>query len=106
MPAPLPSRAAILDLLAKEGRAVHARDLKNALGVDDASFGGFVRLLDNLAFDGLLSAKDESFYRLTVRPGAPVRAGGSTAGRRLRSPGISDRPATAGRPRPPCPGQP
>ena len=74
MPAPLPSRAAILDLLAKEGRAVHARDLKNALGVDDASFGGFVRLLDNLAFDGLLSAKDESFYRLTVRPGAPVRA--------------------------------
>jgi ribonuclease R len=74
MPSPLPSRAAVLDLLAKEGRAVHARELKDALGVDDSGFGGFVRMLDNLAFDGLLSAKDESYYRLTVRPGAPVRA--------------------------------
>src|SRR5450432_1598871 len=52
----LPTRADVLKLLGGEDRAVHAREIAKALGVGDAKYQGFLRLLDNLVFDGVLQA--------------------------------------------------
>ena len=44
----LPTRADVLKLLGGEDRAVHAREIAKALGVGDAKYQGFLRLLDGV----------------------------------------------------------
>jgi ribonuclease R len=63
----LPTRADVLKLLGGEDRAVHAREIAKALGVSDAKYQGFLRLLDNLVFDGVLQARDGHKFRMVSR---------------------------------------
>src|ERR1700733_14623717 len=63
----LPSRADVLKLLQKEDRAIHAREIAQRLDVDDAKYQGFLRLLDNLVFDGVLQARDGHKFKTVSR---------------------------------------
>ncbi|HRG99894.1 MAG TPA: hypothetical protein PLR99_26795, partial [Polyangiaceae bacterium] len=63
----LPSRAAILELLAEQDHAVHAHEIGMKLGVPEALYPGLLRLLDDLVFDGLLSARDGHKFRTSSR---------------------------------------
>ena len=63
----LPSRARVLELLQKEDRAIHAREIAQRLDVDDAKYQGFLRLLDNLVFDGVLQARDGHKFKTISR---------------------------------------
>jgi ribonuclease R len=57
----LPSRTAVLDLLGTEDRAIHANELADKLGVGPERYQGLLRLLDDLVFDGVLSARGRRF---------------------------------------------
>lgn len=57
----LPPRNAILDVLASEDGAVHAREIAARLDVPEESFSGLLRLLDDLVFDGVLVARGQRF---------------------------------------------
>src|SRR5262245_49394502 len=70
----LPSRAEVLKLLTDEDRAVHAREIAQRLEVDDGRYAGLLRLLDNLAFDGLVTARDGQRFKISTR-GRPERRG-------------------------------
>jgi len=70
----LPSRAALLELLAGEDHAVHANEIRSRLGVPEASYPGLLRLLDDLVFDGLLQARDGHKFRAVARGKAKARA--------------------------------
>jgi ribonuclease R len=61
----LPSRDAILDLLGTEDRALHAKEISRLLGVDEASYAALLRQLDDLVFNGLLTARDGHKFRLS-----------------------------------------
>jgi ribonuclease R len=71
----LPSRAAILDVLGKEDRAFHAKEIAGLLDVPDKSYDGLLRLLDDLAFNGLLAARDGHKFKLTKRSSAGRSSG-------------------------------
>lgn len=58
---PLPSRTAVLELLASQDRALEAREVGERLGVAPASQAGLLRMLDDLVFDGVLTARGETF---------------------------------------------
>src|SRR5262245_50521183 len=58
---PLPSRNAVLDVVASEDRALHAQELAERLGVAPAAYEGLLRLLDDLVFDGVLVARGQRF---------------------------------------------
>jgi ribonuclease R len=66
----LPSRAAILDALAKEDRAFHAKEIAALLDVPQKSYEGLLRQLDDLAFEGLLAARDGHKWKLSKRSSA------------------------------------
>lgn len=70
----LPSRAAILELLAEQDHAVHAHEIGMKLGVPEALYPGLLRLLDDLVFDGLLSARDGHKFRTSSRGRAREQA--------------------------------
>ncbi|MDF2697282.1 MAG: 3-to-5 exoribonuclease RNase [Labilithrix sp.] len=57
----LPSRTAVLDALGAEQRALHVNELAEKLGVGAESTEGLLRLLDDLVFDGVLSARGQRF---------------------------------------------
>src|SRR4051812_28096948 len=57
----LPQRAAILDLLTSQARALHAREIAARLHVEDASYPGLLRLLDDLVFNGEISPQGKRF---------------------------------------------
>ncbi len=78
----LPSRATILELLAGKDHAVHAHEIGMTLGVPEALYPGLLRLLDDLVFDGLLSARDGHKFRTSSRGRAREQA---VAERRLAS---------------------
>lgn len=63
----LPTRAAILEFLAEKDHAVHAHEVGMSLGVPEALYPGLLRLLDDLVFDGLLSARDGHKFRTASR---------------------------------------
>lgn len=57
----LPPRNAIVDVLASEDGAMHAREVASRLGVGEESFSGLLRMLDDLVFDGVLIARGQRF---------------------------------------------
>src|SRR5262249_17748859 len=57
----LPSRTAVLDLLGAEDRPIHANEVAEKLDVGPESYQGLLRLLDDLVFDGVLSARGQRF---------------------------------------------
>jgi ribonuclease R len=57
----LPSRTAVLDVLDGEDRPIHANELAQKLGVEPESYQGLLRLLDDLVFDGVLTAQGQRF---------------------------------------------
>lgn len=59
--AALPSRTAVLDALSGEDRPIHANELAEKLGVGAESYQGLLRLLDDLVFDGVLTARGQRF---------------------------------------------
>ena len=63
----LPSRAEVLKLLTTEDRAVHAREIAQRFDVEDARYQGLLRMLDNLAFDGLVHARDGQKFKIVTR---------------------------------------
>ena len=69
---PLPSRTAVLELLATQDRALDARELADRLGVAPASQDGLLRILDNLVFDGVVTARGDTF-RLGSTDKAPEK---------------------------------
>lgn len=69
----LPTRTAVLDLLGEEDRPLHASQLADKLGVPSASYQGLLRLLDDLVFDGVLTAQGQRFTLHRKRGGAPAR---------------------------------
>ncbi|HSO37692.1 MAG TPA: VacB/RNase II family 3'-5' exoribonuclease, partial [Labilithrix sp.] len=58
---PLPSRTAVLDLLKSQDRALDAHEVGEKLGVAAASQAGLLRLLDDLVFDGVVTARGDKF---------------------------------------------
>ncbi len=62
----LPTRDAILDVLGREDRALHAKEISRLLGVGEASYAGLLRQLDDLAFNGLLTARDGHKFKLST----------------------------------------
>ena len=69
---PLPSRTAVLELLATQDRALDARELADRLGVAPASQDGLLRILDNLVFVGVVTARGDTF-RLGTTDKAPEK---------------------------------
>jgi DNA-binding IclR family transcriptional regulator len=47
----------VLELLAAQGRALPANEIAEQLGVAAASVAGLVRMLDDLVFDGVVTAR-------------------------------------------------
>jgi ribonuclease R len=64
MPQPLPQRGAVLDLLSSDDRAFHYREIATKLGVDETSIQGLLRLLDDMAFDGVLVQRQGHRFKL------------------------------------------
>jgi len=58
---PLPSRTAVLELLASQDRALDAREVAQRLDVAPASETGLLRMLDDLVFDGVVTARGDKF---------------------------------------------
>lgn len=58
---PLPSRTAVLELLASQDRALDASEVGERLGVAPASQAGLLRMLDDLVFDGVVTARGDKF---------------------------------------------
>ncbi|MDB4996495.1 MAG: 3-to-5 exoribonuclease RNase, partial [Myxococcaceae bacterium] len=70
---PLPSRTAVLELLAGQDRALDAREVAERLGVAPASQNGLLRMLDDLVFDGVVTARGDKF-RLGAADKTPEKA--------------------------------
>ncbi len=58
---PLPSRTAVLDLLKSQDHALSAHEVGEKLGVAASSQAGLLRLLDDLVFDGVVTARGGKF---------------------------------------------
>ena len=58
---PLPSRTAVLDLLKSQDHALDAQEVAERLGVLPASQAGLLRMLDDLVFDGVVTARGDKF---------------------------------------------
>src|SRR3954447_17119026 len=64
----LPHRAAIVDLLTSQTRALHAREIAARLHVEDASYPGLLRLLDHLVFNGEISPQSGKRFQAKREP--------------------------------------
>jgi ribonuclease R len=65
----LPTRDRVLELLGSDQRAFHAKEIQTKLGVGDSGYAGLLRLLDDLAFNGVVAAKAGHKFKLASRPG-------------------------------------
>src|SRR5688500_14389356 len=70
----LPTRTAVLDLIGGEDRALHAQEVADRLGVGPESYQGLLRLLDDLVFDGVLTARGQRFKLDKKRGGAAAKS--------------------------------
>jgi ribonuclease R len=59
--APLPTKAHVLALLHEDDRPWHAREIAERMGVADGSYPGLLRMLDDLAMIGSLTAQGQRF---------------------------------------------
>ena len=91
---PLPSRTAVLELLAGQDRALDAREVAERLGVAPASQNGLLRMLDDLVFDGVVTARGDKF-KLGAAEKTPEKAA-PPAGTRISSLGSSGPSAVTG----------
>jgi ribonuclease R len=57
----LPSRSQVLEVFGEEERPFHLGEIAEQLGVDKSSHPGLLRLLDDLVFEGVLSARGDRF---------------------------------------------
>ena len=88
---PLPSRTAVLDLLKSQDHALDAREVAERLGVVPASQAGLLRMLDDLVFDGVVTARGDKFKlgtsdkvpektpALVAKPAAPAASAARTS---------------------------
>jgi ribonuclease R len=63
----LPTKKEILELLESETRPLHAREIASRLKVSEADYLGLQRLLDDLGFEGILSARPGQRFRVSVK---------------------------------------
>jgi ribonuclease R len=64
MPQPLPPKSAVIDLLSTDDRAFHYREIATKLRVDETGIQGLLRLLDDMAFDGMLVQRGGHRFKL------------------------------------------
>ena len=64
---PLPTRNEVLDLIASEDGAMHAREVAQRLSVPEGSYDGLLRVLDDLVFDGVLVVRGGQRYRVDTK---------------------------------------
>jgi ribonuclease R len=76
----LPHRAAILDVLGKEDRAFHAKEIASQLGLGQTSYDALLRQLDDLAFEGVLAARDGHKFKLSRNTAAARTSGDEREG--------------------------
>ena len=76
---PLPSRTAVLDLLTSQNRALDAHEVAEKLGVAAVSQAGLLRVLDDLVFDGVVTARGDKF-KVGGAEKAPERSALPTSG--------------------------
>jgi ribonuclease R len=70
---PLPTRTAVLEALSAEDSPIHLTELAEKLAVGPESHQGLLRLLDDLVFDGVVTARGERF-KLDKKIGKVERA--------------------------------
>jgi ribonuclease R len=70
MPPRLPSRNDILDLLGEQNEPLHAREIAARLKVSEVDYLALQRLLDDLSFQGVLSARGQRFKLLGATKGS------------------------------------
>jgi ribonuclease R len=58
----LPSRSDVLEVFSSDTRPLHAREIASRLDVSEADYLGLQRLLDDLSFEGVLSARGQRFH--------------------------------------------
>ena len=61
----VPRRDAVVDLLAAQSRPLHTNEIASRLGVDEASYPALQRVLDDLSFDGSVTAMPGQRFRLS-----------------------------------------
>ncbi len=66
----LPTKAHVLTLLGGEGRAFHAREIAERLGVAEIAYPGLLRVLDDLALEGTGTAGGQRFRLSGTSEGA------------------------------------
>ncbi len=66
----LPSRTAVLDVLGADSRPLHAREIASRLKVPEGDYLGLQRLLDDLSFEGVLSARPGQRFHLAQKTAA------------------------------------
>lgn len=64
MPKRLPSRTQVLEVLQRDDRPWHAREIAAALDVDPGDFPALGRILDTLVMDGVLSPRPGQKFKL------------------------------------------
>ena len=60
----LPSRIQIIDVITSANRAIHAREVSAVLEVSEESYPGFLRMLDDLVYQGVLTARPGQKFSL------------------------------------------
>ncbi|HEY8073016.1 MAG TPA: ribonuclease R, partial [Labilithrix sp.] len=63
----LPTRNEVLDLLGAEDGPMHARQIAERLDVKEAAYGGLLRLLDDLVFDGVLTVRGGQRFKIDTK---------------------------------------
>jgi ribonuclease R len=66
----LPSRTDVLDVFGGDSRPLHAREIASRLKVSEADYLGLQRLLDDLSFEGVLSARPGQKFHLSQKTAA------------------------------------
>jgi ribonuclease R len=65
----LPSRSDVLRFLASDNRPFHAKEIASQFDVGEASYHALLALLDNLAFDGAVIARDGHKFKIGRQTG-------------------------------------
>jgi ribonuclease R len=66
----LPSRTDVLDVFGGDTRPLHTREIASRLAVSEADYLGLQRMLDDLSFEGVLSARPGQKFHLSQKTAA------------------------------------
>jgi hypothetical protein len=87
MPRSLPPKNKVLDLLATLRESLEANEIAKQLGVEEKSFPGFLRLLDDLALNGDVAwAHGETNDRAAAAAGQGLHRAGPSSERSAAEP--------------------